>query len=63
MCTLELNTFLVLEFIYTLEGYMFLLRSSENSSVVYEFQFNFFHLLKTTSEETCGGCYNQREIG
>lgn len=37
--------------------------SSENSSVGYEFQFNFFHLLETTNEETCGVCCNQNEIG
>lgn len=63
MRTLELNSFLVLWFIYTLEGYTFLPTSSENSSVGYEIQFNFFHLLKTATEETSGGCCNHREIG
>lgn len=64
LCALwKLNTFLVLKFIYTLEGYMFLLTSSENTSVGYKFRFNFFHLLKTTGEEIRRGCCNHREIG
>lgn len=62
MCTLELNTFLVLKFIYALEGYMFLLTSSENTSVGYEFRFNFFHLLKTTGEEIRRGCCNHGKL-